>query len=161
MSEAGQPRTAEIEGFEKRGVERGGISETLLMRKGIERLLCNAALPRDARRTVQGRRLDVTQPRISRRGAETPSPGAEIREFGASRKLGCGTERTTAHVAFGTGVDGRIVDVGDDRDARVADIFVPPARTGERKAPAVCQAEVGSGLHAAGMRPMPVTAMSL
>ena len=59
---SGQPRTAEIEGFEKRGVERGGISETLLVRKGIERLLCNAALPRDARRTARiARQGGITQ----------------------------------------------------------------------------------------------------
>ena len=69
---------SEIEGFEKRGVEREGVAEALLVREGIEHLPRDAALPRDACRTAQGHRLDVTQPRISRRGAETPSPGTEI-----------------------------------------------------------------------------------
>ena len=48
-----QPRTAEIEGFEKRGVEREGVAEALLVREGIEHLPRDAALPRDARRTAQ------------------------------------------------------------------------------------------------------------
>ena len=145
----GEPRTFEPERLEQRGIEREGVRQPLLPGEGVEKLPCDTALTRDAIGAAQGHRFDVTPPGISCRSAASPPFRAE-RASPPELTAVWALPSPNAHTAHGLHVDGRVIHVGEYRDARIANVFVASGRSGQRQQPAVGQPDVGRGLRAAG-----------